>query len=251
MNTRVKELLAEVANKYSQPEEIAVMNDRVKNGARLSLPEQTLVNFYFPFPCRVLDVGCSVGREAIALAKQGYRVTGVDISPTLIEVARRNAIEQGARVTFKRTDGLAIDGQDSSFDLAIILSQTIEHLPGRENRIALLKEIKRIITPSGFLFISAHDRYHPSMNELRPTFQLSKEDDAEEGDVFLISLHGVQSSGRAFMHYSKPDELRAELKDAGLHIWHMARHSELGGEPGMDRIFYMVCSPQSLEYSEK
>jgi len=249
MDARVRELISEVAAKYGQPEEVAEANRRIREGAGLTAPEQTLVNFYYPFPCRVLDVGCGAGRVAIALGRQGHRVTGIDIAPPVIAAARRNAIEQGVRVDFKLTDGLKLDFADDSFDLVVVFSQTIEHLPGRASRVAFLREVARVLAPAGFLFLSAHDRYHPSMSALRPVFEVIEAPDAEEGDVRLSDVQGVQSKGWAFMHYSTPDELRGELTEAGFHVWQLARHSELGGEPELDRLFYVVCSHQPLDAS--
>jgi len=50
----------------------------------------------------VLDVGCGTGRHAIELARRGYRVTGVDISPSLVayanELSRENQLENVAFV---------------------------------------------------------------------------------------------------------------------------------------------------------
>jgi SAM-dependent methyltransferase len=253
MDAKVRELLAEVAVKYSQPEEVAEMNRRMHKGAGLIPPEQILLNYYYPFPCRVLDVSCGTGLQAIALARQGHKVTGVNLAASLVGQARRNAVQQGVGVTFKRIDDLKLDVDDASFDLAVIFSQKIQHLPGRSTRVAFLREIARILVPAGFVFLSAHDRYHPTMNDLCPSFEsIAKPDgeegeEAEEGDVYLLNLHGVESKGKAFFHYSTPDELRVEVTEAGLHVWQVARHSELGGEPGMDRLFYMVAARQPFD----
>ena len=247
MGSNVNEILTEVAQKYSQPEEIEEFNRIFAENIGLTVPEQTLLGLYFPYPCRVLDIGSGAGREAIALAKQGYRVTGIDIAKPLVAAARRNAINENARVSFLETDGLNLDMPEKSFDLVVIFSQTIEHVPTRQARISLLKEARRVLAPNGFLFITAHDRYHPTMSELRPAFDVVDSPEAEEGDVFLKSVQGVRSAGKAFMHYSTPEELKVELTEAGFNVWQLARHSELGGEPGRDRLFYVVCSSQPLD----
>src|SRR2546427_1722798 len=49
-------------------------------------------------PTRILDLACGQGRHAIELARRGYDVTGVDLSPYLLEVANARASEAGVRV---------------------------------------------------------------------------------------------------------------------------------------------------------
>ena len=53
---------------------------------------------------RILDVPCSFGRHSIELARRGFRVSGVDISPKLLRAARRNAAAQGVQGEFRRAD---------------------------------------------------------------------------------------------------------------------------------------------------
>ena len=69
---------------------------------------------------RVLDVGCGIGRWSCRLAKRGARVTGIDLSPTMIGQARRRAAAQGVagRCEFVAQDLAALDvaGQ---FDLIL------------------------------------------------------------------------------------------------------------------------------------
>ncbi|SRR5579875_1297896 len=46
----------------------------------------------------LLDVACGTGRMAIPLAQQGYQVTGVDITPEMIERARQKAEQAGVSI---------------------------------------------------------------------------------------------------------------------------------------------------------
>src|SRR5687768_3180993 len=48
----------------------------------------------------VMDAGCGTGRYAIELARRGYRVDGIDVSPELVEVAKRAAVESHGSVSF-------------------------------------------------------------------------------------------------------------------------------------------------------
>jgi SAM-dependent methyltransferase len=68
-----------------------------------------------------LDVGCGTGKVAIALAKAGWKVTGLDLSPAMVSMARLNALEAQAEVDFVRGDLLALGG-DSTYDLLTAFS---------------------------------------------------------------------------------------------------------------------------------
>lgn len=49
---------------------------------------------------RILDIGCGTGRHAIELARRDFIVTGVDISPGMLAVARKNAVRAAVDVEF-------------------------------------------------------------------------------------------------------------------------------------------------------
>jgi SAM-dependent methyltransferase len=57
-------------------------------------------------PCRVIDIGCGSGINAVWLAQQGFDVTGVDITPLAIEKARARAAAAGVTVRFELDDVL-------------------------------------------------------------------------------------------------------------------------------------------------
>lgn len=70
-------------------------------------------------PAKILDVGCGTGFLALLYAELGHAVTGIDISPEMIAVARRKAQLQGARAEFRVGDAERIEAMDASFDLVI------------------------------------------------------------------------------------------------------------------------------------
>lgn len=57
-------------------------------------------------PCRVIDLGCGTGINAVWLAQQGFDVTAVDITPLAIERARQRAAAAGVTVRFALADVL-------------------------------------------------------------------------------------------------------------------------------------------------
>jgi len=92
---------------------------------------------------RVLEVGCGVGRETVELAKRGAEVVASDLSPTLVERARRRASESGVagRVAFKvgAAEELTTDGE--KFDV-IVGNGVLHHLDIATFKRSLLRLMK-------------------------------------------------------------------------------------------------------------
>jgi SAM-dependent methyltransferase len=69
-------------------------------------------------PGRMLELGCGPGNDAIWLARQGFSVTGVDISEQAVAEARRRAESAGVKATFQRLDFMVGDVPGAPFDMA-------------------------------------------------------------------------------------------------------------------------------------
>jgi len=70
-------------------------------------------------PCKALDLGCGTGNYAFYLATKGFDVTGVDISPMAIGVAKENSSNKGVRCHFIVADVLgAMKEVKETFDFA-------------------------------------------------------------------------------------------------------------------------------------
>jgi ubiquinone/menaquinone biosynthesis C-methylase UbiE len=103
--------------------------------------EQQIAAFLAPVEGRrVLDVGTGTGRAAIALAKRGAIVTGVDASAEMLQVAGRRADEARVSVAFARGDAHHLDFPDRSFD-AVVCLRVLMHTPDWR---ASLRELCRV-----------------------------------------------------------------------------------------------------------
>jgi ubiquinone/menaquinone biosynthesis C-methylase UbiE len=70
-------------------------------------------------PLDVLDVGCGTGYLSLLLAELGHRVTGVDQSPAMLELARAKAVAAGLAVRFEVGDADALPCVDGAFDAVV------------------------------------------------------------------------------------------------------------------------------------
>ena len=73
---------------------------------------------------RVLDVACGHGRHSLELARRGFHVTGVDLSPRSIALAREATASEGLDATFIQRDARELDF-DAEFDAAINLFTSV------------------------------------------------------------------------------------------------------------------------------
>ena len=78
--------------------------------------------------CHIIDVGTGTGRAALALARRGAHVTGVDASAEMLETARKRAGEAGVKVIFDRDDAHALHFPSRAFDHAVSL-RVLMHAP--------------------------------------------------------------------------------------------------------------------------
>lgn len=94
----------------------------------------------------VLEVAPGPGYFAIELAKLGkYKITGLDISNTFVDIARRNALEGGVQVDFQHGNVSQMPFQDGSFDL-IVCRAAFKNFA---EPVAALKEMRRVLRPGG------------------------------------------------------------------------------------------------------
>jgi ubiquinone/menaquinone biosynthesis C-methylase UbiE len=107
---------------------------------------------------RGLDVGCGPGQFTILVAERvpGAELWGIDLAPTMIELARRHAAASSAaaRLHFEVADVAHLPFPDGQFD-AILSSGSIKHWP---DQLAALREIHRVLAPGGRAFIGEMNR---------------------------------------------------------------------------------------------
>ena len=105
---------------------------------------------------RALDLACGTGDIAFALAARGARVSGLDITPRMLQLAR--AKPSARAVAFVAGDMMALPFPDASFDL-VTTGYGIRNVPRIE---PALDEIRRVLRPGGLLLSLDFDRpRHP------------------------------------------------------------------------------------------
>jgi len=104
---------------------------------------------------RILDVGCGGGLLSEALARAGAEVTGIDLAPGMVEVARLHAAESGLAIDYRiaSAEALALE-RPAHFD-TITCMEMLEHVP---DPAAMTATLARLLAPGGALFVSTLNR---------------------------------------------------------------------------------------------
>jgi SAM-dependent methyltransferase len=141
---------------------------------------------------RLLDIGCNRGLLMEAARRQGWQVTGVEVSP----VAAQHARDVYGLTVYPALNALAAEEQ---FDL-IMLWHVLEHVT---NPVQFLRDTARFLAPRGVMAIQVPD--FGALNEYR-----ARND--ESG--LLCAVHNFFYTERT---------LRDIIKRAGLHLYHFDR----------------------------
>jgi SAM-dependent methyltransferase len=99
---------------------------------------------------RVLDVACGTGVVAVTAARRGARVTGLDLTPPLLDVARDNARIAEVEIDFHEGDAEALPFPDATFDA--VLSQYGHIFAPRPDVVT--GEMLRVLKPGGIIAFS-------------------------------------------------------------------------------------------------
>ncbi len=99
----------------------------------------------------VLEVAIGTGRN-LPLYPEGIRLTGIDFSPQMLQLARHRAEELGRQVDLRQGDAQALELPDASFD-TVVCTLSLCAIPDERRAVA---EMKRVLRPGGRLLLLDH-----------------------------------------------------------------------------------------------
>jgi SAM-dependent methyltransferase len=105
----------------------------------------------------VMDIGCAAGASALALAKAGHRVIGIDLNRDMVESAREKAQKSGlsSKAVFfvKNMTGVGSSFPPSSFDAALCFGNTLVHLENPAKMEAFFSGVLKTLKDDGVFIV--------------------------------------------------------------------------------------------------
>lgn len=134
-----------------------------------------------------LDAGCGSGTKSMLLAERGYKVTGVDISETVLLKAANKAAVCGLadKITFQPEDMTALSFSDETFD-AVLCWGVLMHIPNVEGA---LSELMRVVKKGGSIIVSEGNMYSLQAVLIRAIKRLLR----KPGENMILTPAGIET----------------------------------------------------------
>jgi SAM-dependent methyltransferase len=159
-------------------------------------------------PLSFLEMGCGAGPNLLWLAQKGIRVSGIDISPIALDLARENLKKAGFEnriQTLKEASVSSVPLEDESFD-GILEACVFQHLD-KKDRIAAFAETKRLLKPGGLFVGYMLDAGHS-------TFQRNREHEMKDDPGTVILSDGkskIYLTNIGLTHFFRKEEFEKLL----------------------------------------
>ncbi|MBX9771326.1 MAG: class I SAM-dependent methyltransferase [Candidatus Obscuribacterales bacterium] len=168
-------------------------------------------------PCRMFEVGCGTGTNAIFLAQSGFDVTAVDLSEVAINRAKEKADAAGVNIKFLQADVTALPAEIGA-EFPFVFDRGTYHIVRNINLQGLQSALSKLVAPGGYLVVLAGNANEDSPPDKGPPRVKAGEMCAElEGNAFdLVHLKesrfdGVCIDGQEFSPLSWTSIFRRRL----------------------------------------
>ncbi len=190
----------------------------------------------------IVELGVGTGRIAIPIAASGVDVIGVDSSPGMLEVCRRQAELAGVadRIDLRLGD-LSKPPVTERVRLVTCPFRAYLHLPDEEARVAALRAARELLEPGGKLIF---DVFAPRRDDIEETHGrwierepeiFERADWDEDARTLTLSVRGPSGEATMQLAWMTPDEWREVIVRAGFDVealygWFDYRPYRRGGE---------------------
>jgi len=183
--------------------------------------ERQLINRYTNKNATILDIGCGAGRVSFGLYSEGYKdIFGIDLSHNMIERANNINNMKGYNIDFRCESAEELTFIDNTFDMAIFSFNGLCTIPNVYTRSKVIKEINRVLKPSGTFVFTADGQRMQSKYKKHWNMELQKWADVKQderiqdyGDIIFVDK-GLE----CFFHFFSKEELIELLNKSGFKL---------------------------------
>ena len=185
--------------------------------------ERSVIMTHAHLKDRILDLGCGTGRTTFALHDLGYtELTGFDLTPEMIHVAREIAKTKEISIPFIMGDACDLPFPESSFDCVLFSFNGLTTIPARERRLLAIKEIFRVLANGGLFIFTTYDRdgnksYENFWKNEKKKWEDGTQDKRlhEYGDLITSSKNEADP---IYIHIPDQHSISAALQSSGFSI---------------------------------
>ncbi len=144
----MKQYLDDYYGRYDEDGRLLSRHGRVEY-----LTTMQYIHQYLPVGSRILEVGAGTGRYSLALAREGYRVSAIELVQHNIDVFR-SKLTDADTVTVEQGNALDLSRfVDDTFDGVLVLGP-MYHLYTQADQLQALSEAKRVVRPDGLVMVA-------------------------------------------------------------------------------------------------
>ena len=168
---------------YNEFARFYTRGDWPRYSAQMARILPTVLEHFGLWPRKVLDLACGEGTFAVAMANRGLRVTGVDLSPEMLEIARQRAATEGVRVRFLKQDmrSLSLRGR---FDLVTCWFDSLNYLLEIDDLARTFAGVSRVLDENGVFIFDVNTIRGLAVEWVREPSYMH----LNSGDSFLVSV---------------------------------------------------------------
>lgn len=100
----------------------------------------------------IINLGCGTGRHDIELSKMGYQCAGIDVSPLMIDIARRNAMRYQCDINFEMADIKNYE-TEAKYDAVVSLFHVMSYQNSNDDILSTFKTARKLLKGRGGYFI--------------------------------------------------------------------------------------------------
>lgn len=222
-----EELIAVTTTCYNRAGRSDAWRETTEQG--LTPSEDRFLRRWGGTPGRILVISSGGGRETVALARRGWKVTGIDVSRPLLEHCRRENDRLGLDIEYVEMDVYRLVLPERSYDVVWFSGASIGYVPGKRRRLALLRTLGARMVPGGRFFLSFG-------TTVKNVDRLPREAATERflgriarlvGNPEYESGDRTCNEGEFYHYYHTLDAALAELREAGLSALEASNDHEL------------------------